>query len=56
MFMDVRTCECIVCMKEKLLKLKRVALGHQTFKKKTMVGEGGGESTLAAGFTAFQNT
>jgi hypothetical protein len=32
MFMDARMCECIVCMKEKLIKLKRVALGHQTFK------------------------
>jgi hypothetical protein len=32
MFMDVRMCECIVCIKEKLIKLKRVASGHQTFK------------------------
>jgi hypothetical protein len=31
MFMDVRMCECIVCMKEKLIKYKRVASGHQTF-------------------------
>jgi hypothetical protein len=34
MFMDVRMCECIVCMKEKANKVKRVASGHQTFKKK----------------------
>jgi hypothetical protein len=34
MIMDVRMCECIVCMKEKLIKLKRVASGHQAFKKK----------------------
>ena len=31
MFMDVRMCECIVCMKEKLINEKRVASGHQTF-------------------------
>ncbi len=31
-FMDVRMCECIVCMKGKSIKyLKRVASGHQTF-------------------------
>ncbi len=30
---DVRMCECIVCMKEMLIKLKRVASGHQTYKK-----------------------
>jgi hypothetical protein len=30
MFKDVRMCECIVCMKEKLIKKKRVASGHQT--------------------------
>jgi hypothetical protein len=34
MFMNVRMCECIVCMKEKLIKEKRVASGHQTLKKK----------------------
>jgi hypothetical protein len=33
MFMDVRMCECIVCMKGKPIKKKRVASGHQTFKK-----------------------
>ncbi len=33
MFMNVRMCERIVCMKEKLINFKkRVASGHQTFK------------------------
>jgi hypothetical protein len=31
MFMDVRMCECIVCMKGKSMKYQRVASGHQTF-------------------------
>jgi hypothetical protein len=35
MFMNVRMCECIVCMKGKSIKYKRVASGHQTFKKQT---------------------
>jgi hypothetical protein len=30
--MDVRMCECIVCMKEKLIKLS----DHQTYKKNQM--------------------
>jgi hypothetical protein len=46
MFMDVRMCECIVCMKEKLIKLKRVASGHQTFRNNRSHNYAGSSKTL----------